>query len=63
MNLRRDSTQGGLRLGFCTKPHGYYCGRDLHTNKIGLYILKQAGNGVSHRNIKTGPELLPHYFF
>lgn len=44
-------------MRFYTKQHEYYCGIDLHTNKMYLCILNQEGEVVLHRNIKTNPEV------
>jgi hypothetical protein len=49
--------KGGLLMRFYTKQHNYYCGIDLHTNKMYLCILDQEGEVVLHRNIKTKPDL------
>ena len=43
-------------MRFYTKQHNYYCGIDLHTNKMYLCILDQEGEVVLHRNIKTKPD-------
>jgi transposase len=56
-NLRLTPTQGGLLMRFYTKQHEHYCGIDLHTNKMYLCILDQAGDVVLHRNMKTESEL------
>lgn len=42
-------------MRFYTKQHKYYCGIDLHANKMYLCILNQAGDVVLHRNIRTDP--------
>jgi len=44
-------------MRFYSKQHNYYCGIDLHTNKMYLCILDQEGEVVLHRNIKTKPDL------
>jgi len=44
-------------MRFYTKQHNFYCGIDLHTNKMYLCILDQEGEVVLHRNIRTIPEL------
>jgi transposase len=44
-------------MRFYTKQHKFYCGIDLHTNKMYLCILNQEGEIVLHRNIRTKPEL------
>jgi transposase len=43
-------------MRFYTKQHNFYCGIDLHTNKMYLCILNKEGEVVYHRNIKTNPE-------
>ena len=43
-------------MRFYTKQHNFYCGIDLHTNKMYLCILNKKGETVLHRNIKTNPE-------
>ena len=43
-------------MRFYTKQHKFYCGIDLHTNKMYLCILNREGETVLHRNIKTNPE-------
>ena len=43
-------------MRFYTKQHRFYCGIDLHTNKMYLCILNQKGEIVLHKNIKTNPE-------
>lgn len=43
-------------MRFYTKQHKHYCGIDLHTNKMYLCILNDAGEIVLHRNIKTTPK-------
>jgi transposase len=43
-------------MRFYTKQHKFYCGIDLHTNKMYLCVLNQEGDTVLHRNIKTDPE-------
>ena len=44
-------------MRFYTKEHEYYCGIDLHANKMYLCILNHQGEVVLHRNIKTRPDL------
>ena len=44
-------------MRFYTKQHKFYCGIDLHTTKMYLYILNQEGEIVLHRNIKTKPDI------
>lgn len=36
-----------------SKQHKYYCGIDLHTKKMFVYILNSSGETVAHRNLKT----------
>ena len=43
-------------MRFYTKQHNFYCGIDLHTNKMYLCILNSEGEIVLHRNIRTNPE-------
>ena len=43
-------------MQFYTKTHNFYCGIDLHTNKMYLCVLDQDGKIVLHRNIKTKPD-------
>lgn len=54
---RLPSTQGGLLMRFYTKQHQFYCGIDLHTNKMYLCILNDEGKVVLHRNIRTNPDI------
>ncbi len=35
----------------------FYCGIDLHTKKMYLFILDAAGEVMLHRNIRTDPEV------
>ena len=44
-------------MNFYTKQHKYYCGIDLHTNKMYVCILDEAGGKMVHRNIKTDREV------
>jgi transposase len=44
-------------MKFYTKQHKYYCGIDLHTNKMYLCILDETGEIQLHRNIKTDREI------
>ena len=44
-------------MRFYTKQHKYYCGIDLHSRKMYLCILDQAGEVRLHQNIKTDREL------
>ena len=43
-------------MRFYTKQHDFYCGIDLHTNKMYLCILNREGEIVLHRNIRTRAE-------
>jgi len=43
-------------MRFYTKQHKFYCGIDLHTNKMYLCILNREGDIVLHRNIRTRPD-------
>ena len=43
-------------MRFYTKQHDFYCGIDLHTNKMYLCILNREGEIVLHRNIRTRPD-------
>jgi len=40
-------------MRFYTKQHKFYCGIDLHTKKMYVCILDEAGEIRLHRNIKT----------
>lgn len=44
-------------MRFYTKQHKNYCGIDLHTTKMYLCILNDAGEKVLHQNMRTKPEL------
>ncbi len=44
-------------MQFYTKTHNFYCGIDLHTNKMYLCILDRDGNVVLHKNIRTKPDI------
>ena len=44
-------------MNFYTKQHKFYCGIDLHTNKMYLCILDETGEIRLHQNIKTDREL------
>ena len=44
-------------MRFYTKQHKFYCGIDLHTKKMYLCILDEAGDIRFHRNIKTDREV------
>ena len=46
-------------MQFYTKQHKFYCGIDLHTNKMYLCILNQDGDVVLYRNMRTEPGLFP----
>jgi transposase len=52
--------KGDLQMRFYTKQHNFYCGIDLHTNKMYLCILNQQGEVVLHRNIKTKSAVFLH---
>ena len=43
-------------MRFYTTQHKFYCGIDLHTNKMYLCVLDQEGVTCLHRNIRTRPE-------
>ena len=43
-------------MRFYTKQHQFYCGIDLHTNKMYVCILNQQGETVLHRNMKARPD-------
>ncbi len=43
-------------MRFYTKQHEYYCGIDLHTNKMYLCVLDGEGVICLHRNIRTSKE-------
>ena len=40
-------------MNFYTKQHKYYCGIDLHTKKMYVCILDEAGQIMLHKNIRT----------
>ena len=40
-------------MRFYTKQHKFYCGIDLHTNKMHLCIIDETGEIRLHRNINT----------
>ena len=44
-------------MRFYNKQHKFYCGIDLHANKMYLCILDETGEIRLHRNIKTDREL------
>jgi transposase len=56
MRIANNLNKGGLLMRFYTKQHKFYCGIDLHTNKMYLCILTQEGETALHRNIRTNPE-------
>lgn len=43
-------------MRFYTKQHRFYCGIDLHTNKMYVCILDHTGEIVLHRNMKARPD-------
>ena len=43
-------------MRFYTKQHKYYCGIDLHTQKMYVCILDGGGQIQIHQNIRTDPE-------
>ena len=43
-------------MRFYTKQHRFYCGIDLHTNKMYVCILNEQGETVLHRNMKATPD-------
>ena len=43
-------------MKFYVKQHKFYCGIDLHTQKMYLCILDDTGEIRLHRNINTSPE-------
>ena len=45
-------------MRFYKQSHQFYCGIDLHTSKMYLCILDQAGKTVLHRNVKAQPAAL-----
>jgi len=45
-------------MRFYTSTHQYYCGIDLHTRVMYLCIIRDDGEIVLHRNMKTNPESL-----
>ena len=40
-------------MRFYTKQHKFYCGIDLHTKKMYVCIINNAGEILLHRNMKT----------
>ncbi len=44
-------------MNFYTEKHEYYCGIDLHANKMYLCIINNSGEILLHRNIKTDREI------
>jgi transposase len=44
-------------MRFYTKQHKFYCGIDLHTNKMFLCILDETGEIRLHRNIETNRKI------
>ena len=44
-------------MRFYTKQHKFYCGIDLHANKMYLCILDETGEVRLHRNIITDREV------
>jgi transposase len=45
-------------MRFYNTPHQFYCGIDLHARSMYVCILKQDGEIVTHRNMKTDPDAL-----
>ena len=45
-------------MRFYTTTHQHYCGIDLHAKQMVVCIIKQAGETVLHRNMKTDPDQL-----
>jgi len=45
-------------MNFYTKQHEFYCGIDLHAKRMYVCIVRQDGEVVFHRNLKTQPEEL-----
>ena len=43
-------------MRFYTNQHKYYCGIDLHANKMYICILDSAGKIIFHKNINADPE-------
>src|SRR4030066_1706788 len=44
-------------MKFYTKQHKFYCGIDLHAKSMYVCIMNQDGEIVTHRNIRTNPEV------
>ena len=44
-------------MKFYTNQHKYYCGIDLHTQKMYVCILDAAGEVRVHKNIKTNRDV------
>ena len=38
-------------MTFITKFHWYYCGIDLHTGKMYVYVTKKKGGALVNKNI------------
>ena len=45
-------------MNFYAKQHDFYCGIDLHAKRMYVCIVRQDGEVVFHRNLKTQPEEL-----
>ena len=43
-------------MRFYTQQHKFYCGIDLHTQRMFVCILDAGGNVRIHQNIHTDPE-------
>ena len=50
-------------MKFYNKQHKYYCGIDLHANKMYIFIMNQIGKIIFHQNVDTDPEILFRVIF
>ena len=45
-------------MRFYTTAHQHYCGIDLHAKTMYVCVINQAGDTLSHRNMKADPSAL-----
>lgn len=50
-------------MKFYNKQHKYYCGIDLHANKMYICVMNQTGKIIFHQNVDTDPEILFRVIF
>jgi len=50
-------------MKFYNKQHKYYCGIDLHANKMYICVMNQIGKIIIHQNVDTDPEILFRVIF